>query len=270
MCFPNSEIRAASSIWIKSWLSDSASTHIQLYPLSKYHSKRRLGLLVTPILKMQIRMPMVSLMEVIWFLAWARILPQEGLLRVTKHFLTNSEERSCSQSELKPFSQVISLIERAWLAPSDSLAGLDRLGLPKHGKNKKTHLLYPECDKLVCQGAGCWCCAVARRLSDRVKYSINGSHSSSSVRSCWDVLRSRPLLLSIETLGILWTIIGTHNLGKIRQVASETSQHRIHWQHRHSAWSPYEQWSPGSWFESSDKNIWNKNCVGNNCLAAKV
>jgi hypothetical protein len=65
-------------------------------------------------------------------------LPQEGLLRVTKHFLTNPEERSCSQSELKPFSQVISLIERAWLAPSDSLAGLDRLGLPKHGKNKKT------------------------------------------------------------------------------------------------------------------------------------
>ena len=48
-----------------------------------------------------------------------------------------------------------------------------------------------------------------------MKYSINGSHSSSSVRSCWDVLRSRPLLLSIETLGILWTIIGTHNLGRL-------------------------------------------------------
>lgn len=54
-------IKAASSIWIRSRLGDWCINHISWYPLSVYDKNRNNGLLVTPILKIQIWVPIFSL-----------------------------------------------------------------------------------------------------------------------------------------------------------------------------------------------------------------
>lgn len=80
-------------------LSDWVSTHMQVYPLSRYHSKRRGGWHVTPILKIQRRTPISSLIEVIWSTACFKILPVVGFPLVAKHFISNPDLKIRSDSE---------------------------------------------------------------------------------------------------------------------------------------------------------------------------